>query len=67
MLGCAVLAAVAASLYPDVPSAVAQMVSVERVVQPDPQVWIPHIATVASIWSCCQALLVAYCLSALPY
>lgn len=36
MLGCAILAAVAAGHYPDVPTAAAAMVSVERVVQPDP-------------------------------
>ncbi len=34
-LGCAILAAVGAGLYPDVPSAVAEMVHVTRVVEPN--------------------------------
>ncbi|KAI7844200.1 hypothetical protein COHA_002334 [Chlorella ohadii] len=36
-LGCAILAAVAAGLFPDVPAACAAMVHQDRVVQPDPQ------------------------------
>ncbi|PSC72161.1 carbohydrate kinase [Micractinium conductrix] len=36
-LGCAILAAVAAGLHPDVPAACAAMVHQDRVVQPDPQ------------------------------
>lgn len=36
MLGCAVLAAVAAGAFPDVPAACAAMVAVERVVEPNP-------------------------------
>jgi ribulose kinase len=36
MLGCGVLAAVAAGIYPDVAAAVQCMVHVDRVVQPDP-------------------------------
>lgn len=38
MLGCAVLAAVAAGLYPDIVTAVDFMVHVDRVVHPDPEV-----------------------------
>ncbi|GAB4814271.1 hypothetical protein N2152v2_001317 [Parachlorella kessleri] len=36
-LGCAILAAVAAGLYPDIQAAARAMVHVDRVVQPDPQ------------------------------
>jgi hypothetical protein len=36
MLGCAILAAVAAGAFSDVPTAAAAMVAVDRVVQPDP-------------------------------
>lgn len=36
-LGCAILAAVAAGLFPDMRAAAKAMVQVERVVQPDPQ------------------------------
>ncbi len=36
-LGCAVLAAVAAGLYPDIRVAAAAMVSVDKVIEPDPQ------------------------------
>jgi len=35
-LGCAILAAVAAGLHPDIPTAVAAMVRVARTVEPDP-------------------------------
>ena len=38
MLGSAILAAVAAGLYPDIPAAGGAMVEVDRVIQPDPAV-----------------------------
>lgn len=38
MLGCAVLAAAAAGLYPSIMDAVAGMVQVESVIKPNPKV-----------------------------
>ncbi|KAG2433666.1 hypothetical protein HXX76_008037 [Chlamydomonas incerta] len=47
MLGCAILAAVAAGWYPDVPGAVQHMVHVERQVAPDPAAVAAYAAPLA--------------------
>ena len=37
MLGCAILAAVAAGLFPDIRSAVRDMVHIDKIIQPNPE------------------------------